>query len=83
MEWLAVATGLVKLLGAFAKWLGDRQLIKAGEAQAIAEGTDAILDRLAKSKQAADAMDAPHGADAGVWSQRVRDRFGNDKGDPS
>ena len=42
MGWLAVITGLIKLASVVAQWASDRQLIKAGEAQAVAAGAAVI-----------------------------------------
>jgi hypothetical protein len=65
MTWLALLSGLVKLAGALADWLGARQLLQAGQAQAIAEGLKGVLTNVEAAKQAR----------AGLADGRERDRI--------
>jgi len=69
--WLAVITGLIKLASVVAQWASDRQLIKAGEAQAVAAGNTETLNALAKVQASRVALDDPSTGRA----DRVRDRF--------
>ena len=71
MGWLAVITGLIKLASVVAQWASDRQLIKAGEAQAVAAGNTETLNALAKVQASRVALDDP----STVRADRVRDRF--------
>lgn len=71
MGWLAFITGLIKLAGLLAKIAGDRQLISAGEAQAIAAGNTETLNALAKVQASRVALDDPSTGRA----DRVRDKF--------
>lgn len=49
MDWLALALGFVKLLGAFTGWLHDRALLNAGQAQQVASELKAQSDALHKA----------------------------------
>ena len=75
MQWLAIISGLIKLASALAKWAGDRQLIKAGEAEAIAAGNTETLNALAKVQASRVVLDDPNSG----RRDRLRDRFGGDK----
>jgi hypothetical protein len=69
--WLGLITGLIKLASVLADIAARRQLIKAGEAQAIAAGNQRTLDDLAKVQASRVALDDPGSGRA----ERVRDRF--------
>jgi hypothetical protein len=69
--WLGLITGLIKLASVLADIAARRQLIKAGEAQAIAAGNRRTLDDLAKVQASRVALDDP----ATGRADRVRDRF--------
>jgi len=72
MGYLAAIRALLELAGMIARYAGDRQLISAGEARAVAEGNAQVLQRLEEAKRVRDAIIAdPDGPDA----QRVRDRY--------
>ena len=71
MSWLAALTGIVKLVGLIAEYLGRKQLLDAGAAQAIAEGQRATLDTLAKVKASREALADP---DTGR-ADRLRDKY--------
>lgn len=58
MDWLGLALGLVKLLGAFAGWLHDRQMISAGQAQQVAAELKGQSDALTKALAAREAVRA-------------------------
>jgi len=49
MNWLAVALGLVKLVGLFVEQLHDRQLISAGQAMQLAENLKEQSDAIKKA----------------------------------
>jgi hypothetical protein len=74
MGWVALLTGIVKVLAEFAGYLGDRQLISAGEAQAVKEGLHEAIARMAAAKKAAAAGDSDD-PDHRAWADRVRKRF--------
>jgi len=78
MGWIAFIQAVVKLLAEFAGYLGDRQLIKAGEAQAVKEGLNETIARLAAAGKAAAAGDSDD-PDHRAWAERVRDRFRTDR----
>lgn len=69
--WLTALTGVIKIVGLVADYLGNKQLLDAGSAQTIAEGQRATLDSLAKVKAAREALADP---DTGR-ADRVRDKF--------
>ena len=73
--WGSLLAGLVQLIGAVARYMGDRQMLAAGEATAIAEGQRETLARIDAARNAAAAMDIPAGGS--TWADRVRDRFGS------
>lgn len=58
MDWLALALGLVKLLGAFTGWLHDRTLLSAGQAQQVAAELKGQSDALTKALAAREAVRA-------------------------
>jgi len=68
--WLSLVTALLKVVGAIATYLQNRQLINAGKAEAIVEGiahVTAMVDDAAKGA-AGMAFDTD-------WSKRVRDKY--------
>ncbi len=71
MNIIALITGLIKLASVVAQWAGDRQLIAAGEAQAVAAGNTETLNALAKVQASRVALDDPSTGRA----DRVRDQF--------
>jgi len=56
MDWLALALGLVKLLGAFTGWLHDRRLLSAGQAEQVAKELQGQSDALKKALAAREAV---------------------------
>lgn len=74
MGWLSLITGLIKLANLIAGYASDRQLISAGEAQAIVAGNAATLERLEDARKGRDAMSAGDG-DSVEWAERVRDKY--------
>jgi len=74
MTILSLIVGLIKLAQSLAQYAGDRQLISAGEAKAIAAGTQATMERLEDARKGRDAMLAGDGGDA-EWLSRVRDKY--------
>lgn len=70
MSWLSVITGFVKLASALARWAGDRQLIEAGVAKAVAEGTTNTLAMVEKARKVKDAL-----AGDTDYVNRVRDKY--------
>jgi hypothetical protein len=75
LSWLALITGLVKLANALADYAGRRQLITAGQAEAVATGCQATLSMIEKARRAENAIDHPSAADDG-FAKRVHDEFG-------
>ena len=65
MDWLALALGLVKLLGGFVGWLHDRQMLSAGQAEQVAKEMEAQTDALRKANAAREAVRADIARDAG------------------
>lgn len=72
MDWLALALGLVRLLGGFVGWLHDRQMISAGQASQVATEMKAQTDALNKALAAREAVRA----DIAVRPDRLRDDDG-------
>lgn len=56
MSWLGILKLLLSLAGSVAKIVADRQLISAGEAQAVAEGLRNATDTLDKARRRIDAV---------------------------
>lgn len=52
MTWLALLSGIIKLAGNLADYLGDRQLLKAGEHKAVRANLEKILEDIAKARTA-------------------------------
>ena len=75
--WGSLLAGLVQLIGAVARYMGDRQMLAAGEATAISEGQRETLARIELARKSTAAMDAGPGRDA--WAERVRKRFDTDQ----
>jgi len=70
MGWLSIAGALLKIVGAIADILKNRQLINAGKAEAIVDGithVTAMIDDAAKGA-AGMAFDTD-------WSRKVRDKY--------
>jgi hypothetical protein len=72
MGWLGLASGLVKLLSSFFKYLGDKQLLTAGEAMAAARSLEATLEVVTNAQNASDHVRRDPDSD---YSKRLRDRF--------
>lgn len=49
MTWLSLVKALLSVAGALLKWAGDRQLIAAGEARAVARDLAHANERLARA----------------------------------
>ncbi len=75
MDWGAAVLALLKLLGALSDYLGRRQLLAAGQAQAIAAGLQTVIDELARARRAADAIAHPRSASDDDYARRLRDRY--------
>lgn len=71
MPWLSLLTGLVQLLGAVAKYLGDKRLMDAGAAEAIAKGQTNVIEDLRRVAAAREVLRNPDSDRA----ERVRKRF--------
>lgn len=69
MTWLSMLTALLKFVAALATWLGQRELLRAGEAQALARGLAATLSALEEVRLARAALVDPD------ERRRLRDRF--------
>lgn len=72
MAWLSLLSGIIKLVSEFARYLGNKKLIDAGAAEAVAKGQADVLESLRRVQAARDAMATD--SDPG-WSQRVRDKY--------
>lgn len=75
MSWLGVLAGTIALIGRWAAYLADRQLIGAGEAAAIARGLRDTLERLDLARRVTNALDEPRDDGDRDYAERVRDRF--------
>jgi hypothetical protein len=75
MDWGAGFLALLKLLGALSDYLGRRQLLAAGQAQAIAAGLQGTIDNLSEARRAADAVTHPTGPGDAGYARRVRERY--------
>lgn len=51
MDWLRLLLQLTKLLSAFARFLGDKQLIEVGAAQAYANGLSQLQEKVRRAKE--------------------------------
>ena len=69
MTWLSILAGFLKLAGALAEWLKSRQLLEAGEAQAIATHLEGALKNVELAKAARGKLDDPG------ERERLRDKF--------
>ena len=61
-EWIGLIRAVLTLLGSFTQFLHDRQLLSAGEAQAVAAGVALTNAELAKVDAAVAAATADHTA---------------------
>lgn len=52
MNWLAILRALLGLANSLTSYLQEKQLIEAGEAQAIAEGLKNAQDAISKARKA-------------------------------
>ncbi|OQW34126.1 MAG: hypothetical protein A4E20_11875 [Nitrospira sp. SG-bin2] len=77
MNWLALITGVIKLVSALADYLREKKLMDAGEAQAIVAGNAETLKRLEDARKGRDAMQAGDG-DSAEWAERVRRKYQRD-----
>ena len=75
MDWGAAVLALLKLLGTLSDYLARRQLLAAGQAQAIALGLRATMNDLARARRAADAIEHPRSAADDDYARRMRDRY--------
>ena len=71
MNWLALLTGVIKLISTLADYLREKKLMDAGAAEAISKGQADVLESLRRVQAARDAVAA--GDD---WAQRVHDKYG-------
>lgn len=58
MDWLALALGLVKLVGVFVGWLHDKQMIDAGQSKQVAKELESQHEILTKAIAAREAVRA-------------------------
>lgn len=70
MGWLSIAAGLLKIVNLIAGYLKDRQLIDAGKAEAIVEGTQHVSAMVDDAAKGATGMQFDSD-----WSKRVRDKY--------
>jgi hypothetical protein len=60
--WLGLIVSILQAVAEVTKFLGDRQLLKAGEAQAIADGLSQTIENVEKANAArADVLADPDG----------------------
>ncbi len=71
----AILLGLLKLANALASWLSDRQLIGAGQAEAIASQAQGVVENMEKARRAADAITHPENAAADDYARRLRGKY--------
>ena len=72
MAWLAIIELVLKAVSSVADFLGNRQLLEAGKAQAIREGLQATLDNMSKANAAkTELRDNPDGE----YAVSVRDKY--------
>ncbi len=71
MSWIDLLTGVIKLVSVFAEYLGNKQLIDAGEAKAVAKGQSDVLSSLERIQSARAKLADPSSDRAG----RLRDKF--------
>lgn len=74
MPWLSLLSGLVSLVSELAKYLGNKRLIDAGAAEAVAKGQADVLESLRRIQAARDALVDPDSDRA----ERLRDKFRRD-----
>lgn len=72
MDFVGLALGLVKLLQGFMTWLGNKQLLTAGEALAANRSLDGTMEILTNAKKAADHVRRDPYSD---YSKRLRDKY--------
>lgn len=75
MSWISLLSGLVILLNRLTDYLGQRQLIRAGEAEAIAAGFAVVLRNIDMARRASDAIEHPASAADDDYALRVRERY--------
>lgn len=78
MSILGLITGLLKLASIFAQWAHDNQLLKAGQAEAIAEGATDVIRSVGLANRATEAAKAPPGTPDAEWAARLQGRFTRD-----
>lgn len=72
MEWASLLTLLLKLVAGLSDYLGRRQLLEAGKAQAVSAGLQNILDNLTKADDVkAEFTRNPDGS----FAHGVRDKY--------
>lgn len=79
MVWLGLVKAALALVGELSRLLAQRQLIAAGEAQAIAEGVTATLANIDRARSAAAAVEAPRDDADLRYVERLRRRYRRDQ----
>lgn len=76
MEAVTILTTILKIVAGVSDYLARRQLLNAGQAQAVSEGLQQTLDNLQKAKHVKEELDAHPDGD---FANSVRDKYTRDK----
>ncbi len=74
MGWLGLLLAVLKLVNIGTEYLARRQLLEAGQALAIMEGTDATLAAVADAKRIDQGLADPGNGAADRLRERLRER---------
>ncbi len=72
MEWAAIISAILKIVAGVSDYLARRQLLEAGQAQAIATGLQQTLDNLEKAKHVKEELASNP---TGDYANSVRDKY--------
>ncbi len=72
MNWVAIIQVLIKAVAGVVDYLGTRQLLDAGQSQAISEGLKATLDNLEKANAAQEEI---RNNPDGDYARSVREKY--------
>lgn len=70
MGWVSLLSGLLKIVNLIAGYVKDKQLIDAGKAEAIVDGTNHVAGMVDDASKGAAGMQFDS-----EWSQRVRSKY--------
>lgn len=72
MSWISIIQLVLKVVSSVADYLGNKQLLEAGEAKAISEGLRTTIENIGKANAArSEVRDNPDSA----YSRGVRDKY--------